>query len=174
MHVRTLLAVLLLTLESYAQNAKQILVASLPCEQLQPKAQAFLEERRWKLSAPGPCALCILATTDALRDAGGHRLLSRGGIVRSYTTRTTQPKPPGPAWIVHSPIHVVAKLTLEPVSAACKTKLTFEYSWYGAELMLGFPIDGDPDRAPSNGRLESEYLERFTEELQSFAKPPSR
>lgn len=60
--------------------------------------------------------------------------------------------------VVHWDMRTGAKLRFEPAGETCKASLLFSYSWYGAALVLGFPVDGDPSSAPSNGRLERAYL----------------
>ena len=171
MRFLTFAAMLLLVVSATAERGSQSEVFASSCATVRVKAEAFLQERHWRIDPPDACASCIQASTPTLRDADGHRLVSRGGIVRHYTTKADYVKPPGPAWIVHSAIHVTAKLHLEPVPAACKADLLFQYTWYGAELILGLPVDGDPDSGPSNGRLEREYLERLGHELQPKPVP---
>ena len=76
-------------------------------------------------------------------------------------------KPRFPETFVFSGIKATSWLSLEGAQAGgCVVKLRFEYGWYGTELWLGFPIDGDTMSAYSKLVLEGRYLEGIEKKLQ--------
>lgn len=104
-----------------------------------------------------------------LHDQTGKSLLNNVRIITEFTTKNLQQeKPSGPAWIVHTQMHASAKLRFTPESESCRVQLSFNFAWYAAELMIGFPVDGDPDSAAGNGRLENAYLQEIATRI-----PPS-
>lgn len=92
--------------------------------------------------------------------------MSNRNAIRKYTIETLQYEPANPfAAIVHAQLQANATLRLDPVHNGCYASLHFLYHWYAAELILGFPVDGDGASAFSNGKLETAYLQALQDQL---------
>lgn len=142
---------------------------SAPCSVVKPKTIAFFEQHNWRIDPANPCPDCFTGETRKPTDANGHRMFSNRNIIKQYTTYNIQhERPAGPAWIVHTQLGISAKLRFAISTAdTCTTELAFTYGWYGAEMMLGVPIDGDRAGGKSNLQLERAYLDRIDKELRS-------
>lgn len=136
------------------------------CDTVKPVALAYFHSRQIALAPSSSCNGCYQGTATHLHDAAGHRLFSNRHVIEQNTTRTLKHEKSGPVQqIVHVNLRIDSQLQLLPVGNTCQASLHFRYSWYGAALILGIPVDGDPSSAPSNGKLETAYLNALQQQL---------
>ncbi len=129
------------------------------CDVVRPAMLAYFQKQDWPLTPTSSCTNCLTGTSRKLHDGAGHRLTSNRNAIKNYTTYALQYEQPGPlAFIVHPQMQAKATLHLDPMGSSCHIAMHFLYSWYGAELVLGFPVDGDTASGYSNGKLETSYL----------------
>ena len=148
--------------------ASQILPQT--CDKVRPAALAYFQARSMPLAPSPQCEACLEGSARHLHDAAGHRLFSNRKVIEENTTKDLRYERIGPVQqIVHWDMRTDATLKLEPAGETCKASLVFKYSWYGAALVLGFPVDGDPSSAPSNGRLERAYLAALEKQVEHQA-----
>ncbi len=166
--MKLLCAVLLGSVVAGAQTVPSVSHAfSQPCNAVHPAALAYFKDRGMPLLPSSACGECLQGSTKHLHDASGHRLFSNRKVIEQSTTKDLQYEKVGPVQqIVHWDLRVGATLQLTAASQGCQASLRFQYSWYGAALILGFPVDGDPSSAPSNGRLEAAYLDALQQRLE--------
>ena len=137
-----------------------------PCDLVKPAALAYFNGHQMPLTPSPTCEGCYQGTTKRLHDAEGHRLFSNRNVIQQNTTRDLKYETLGPIQqIVHVNLRTDSSLQLLPVGNTCQASLQFHYSWYGAALVLGVPLDGDPSSAPSNGKLETAYLNALQQQL---------
>lgn len=137
-----------------------------PCDVVKPAAVTYFKDRQMPLAPSASCDTCYQATTKHLHDAEGHRFFSNRKVIEQNTTRDLKYEKIGPLQqIVHVDFRTDTQLQLLPVGNTCQASLRFNYSWYGAALVLGVPVDGDPSSAASNGKLETEYLNALQQQL---------
>ena len=143
---------------------------SQPCDALRPAALMYFQKESLPLAATAACTDCFAGTTRKLHDEAGHRLLSNRNVIGQFTTYHLNYERPGPlSQIVHTNLRTEAKLRLRPEGSGCRAALDFHFSWYGAQLVLGFPVDGDGAGAYSNGKLEAAYLAALQTQLDHAA-----
>ena len=140
---------------------------SQSCDLVRPGAIAFFQSRSMPLATSTDCQTCLQGSTRHLRDSSGRRLFSNRKIIEQNTTKNLHFETIGPVQqIVHWDLRTSAKLQLQPEGEACNASLLFSYSWYSAALILGFPVDGDPFSAPSNGKMERAYMDGLEKQLE--------
>lgn len=130
----------------------------------------YFQKEAFPLAAVPACTDCFTGTTKKLHDESGHRLLSNRKVIGQYTTYTLEYEKIGPfSQIVHTNLRTDANLRLRPEGSGCRAALHLQYSWYGAELIFGFPVDGDGTGAYSNGNLEAAYLRTLQQQIDHAA-----
>ncbi len=175
------LTLALLVVPSAAAQQKRIVdtpsvtyVFAQPCNTVRPAALAYFQQEDFALIASDLCKDCVAGSTKHLHDAAGHRLLNNGKIIDTYTTYSRQYEKPSPvSWIAHTHLHTDAALSFMPEGSGCEMSLHFKFGWYGAELWLGIPIEGDYAGAYSNGKLEAAYLLTLQQQIKAREAPQS-
>jgi hypothetical protein len=165
--MKFLCAILLCSTIAGAETAPAIYhTFSQPCDTVKPAALTYFSDRQMALTPSPSCKDCYQGTTRHLHDAEGHRLFSNRNIIERNTTNNLKYEKIGPLQqIVHWDLTTESQLQFFSVGNTCQASLRFSYSWYGAQLILGFPVDGDPSSAPSNGKLETAYLNALQQQL---------
>ena len=139
---------------------------SQPCDAVRPDALAYFQSEGFSLTSDPSCADCLTGNTKKLRDEEGHRLFSNRNVISKYTTDNLKYQRPGPlAQIVHTNLSTSANLRFMPEGSSCRIAVHFLYTWYGTELVLGFPVDGDGGHSYSNGTLEASYLRALQQQV---------
>jgi len=169
--MKLLCAVLLCATTAGAETAPAVYhTFAHTCDAVKPVALAYFNSRQMALAPSSSCDSCYQGTTIHLHDSEGHRLFSNRKVIEQNTTRNLKYETSGPVkQIVHVNLRTDSTLQLLPIGNTCQASLRFRYSWYGAELILGLPVDGDPSSAPSNGKLETAYLNALQQQLDHVA-----
>lgn len=165
--MKLLCAVLLCSTVAGAETAPAVYhTFAQPCDVVKPAALTYFSNRQIALTPSPSCESCYQGTAKHLHDAEGHRFFSNRKVIEQNTTKDLKYEKIGPVQqIVHWDLTTVSKLQFLPVGNTCQASLRFNYSWYSAALILGFPVDGDPFSAPSNGKLETAYLNALQQQL---------
>ena len=138
------------------------------CSNVQKVALEYLRERHWTINASGLCAQCFRGAAQTLFGDNRKRIHASRSSIEELTTKDLGfLKSRFPDTFVFSGLNASSWLSLQDIGAGgCAVKLRFEYGWYGTELRLGFPIDGDTMSAYSKLVLEKQYLEGIGKKLQ--------
>ncbi len=139
---------------------------SQPCDAVRPDTLAYFQRQAFSLTSDPSCTDCLTGSTKKLHDEEGHRLFSNRNVISKYTTDDLKYQRPGPlAQIVHTNLSTSANLRFIPEGSSCRIAVHFLYTWYGTELVLGFPVDGDRGHSYSNGILEAAYLHALQQQI---------
>jgi hypothetical protein len=133
------------------------------CSSIQAAALPFFSARGISLLAQPNCPGCLIGKTSDLHDAANKKI-STTHAMHTYMQPTVRKSNPL-VWYTHSSMDAVAHLTLLDVGSTCQASLIFHYSWYGAQMIVVMPVDGDSESRPSNLRLEKEYLDEIAKHL---------
>ena len=144
-----------------AQTAQPVVhTFDQPCPAVQPAALQYFQQRGFALTALPSCSHCFEGKSLRLQDESGRRLRSNRKAIETYTNKDLRYEKSGPVrQMLHLNLEATGALRLLPSgSGSCQAELRFQYRWYGAELILGIPVDGDALSGQSNGKLEAAYL----------------
>jgi hypothetical protein len=162
---RKLTTIIFLLIPLLHAETAAILTIPASCPATQSAARPFFSQRSLILIPDPICPTCFTAKTSDLHDANAKRVPASRAM-RLYMQPTTNKSNPI-TWYAHSHIDTTAQLSLNPEGTGCRAALLFHFSWYTAQFVTVFPVDGDTESRPSNLHLEKLYLD----ELAKFTSP---
>jgi hypothetical protein len=128
------------------------------CEKAQTAARTYLKTRGFTEPQCGNCPNSLKTPKDLLD--------SKGKGVGTIRIRRELSRVKVPFWLWSSPLHAAVFISAKPLTDGCRLAMLINfYSLHS--MVVGFIPVGESLGLPSNGRLETEYLDAIAATFQA-------